>query len=231
MDPKSYLSQVGLEADERAVGSAQKLLWEALDEAKKQSLPATPTALNMLYQFRVPRLSADGSCSLHGELDPKPYDLTSAFGARTLQTSVCLLTLRALITALRRELELDWLGIYQVRGLASGRALVKLAYGGTVSRAEFPLTEAFAEKSNNAWVAMHGKARHIVDLKAHVAAGGVYYECDPKVQSELCLPVLRDDGSVVGIIDAESANPGHFSSQRLAAVVALALEVPTHLPD
>ena len=38
-------------------------------------------------------------------------------------------------------------------------ALVKYAYIGEISRGLFPLSPAFAKKSNNSWVAINGKAR------------------------------------------------------------------------
>jgi putative methionine-R-sulfoxide reductase with GAF domain len=107
---------------------------------------------------------------------------------------------------------------------------VKLAYQGAPSRPEFPLTEAFAKTSNNSSVGRSGKATVLQDIKAHVASGGAYYECDPKVQSEVCLPLLDPNGKVVGIIDAESSKKGHFTAQRLALLVSLATECPSHLP-
>lgn len=230
MDARSYLTKVGLSIDVSAVREAQQVLWGILDEAKKASLPATPSALNALYTYEVPKLSADGSCSLHGELDPKPYDLTKVLGARSVQNSFALLTLDALVESVQQQLGCEWLGIYQRRELEGGPVLVKLAYRGVVSRAEFPLTEAFAKTSNNATVALSGKALVLQDVRAHVASGGAYYECDPKVQSEACLPLLDAGGKVVGIVDAESNQRAHFTPERLALLISLATECPSHLP-
>jgi putative methionine-R-sulfoxide reductase with GAF domain len=63
----------------------------------------------------------------------------------------------------------------------------------------------------------------VADVAAWQAAGGAYYECDPKVQSEVCLPVLAADGRVVGILDAEDARPGFFGAAEQATLAALAL--------
>ena len=230
MDARSYLTKVGLSVDVSAVREAQQVLWAILDEAKKSSLPATPSALNALYTYQVPRLSADGSCSLHAELDPRPYDLSKVLGGRSVQSSFALLTLDALVESVQQQLGCEWLGLYQRRELEGGPALVKLAYRGVESRAEFPLTEAFAKTSNNAAVALSGKARVLQDVRAHVAAGGAYYECDPKVQSEACLPLLDAGGKVVGVVDAESSQVNHFTPQRLALLISLATECTSHLP-
>ncbi|VEB42391.1 Uncharacterised protein [Chromobacterium violaceum] len=56
--------------------------------------------------------------------------------------------------------------------------------------------------------------------------GGGYYECDPKVKSEICLPVLHSDDNVLGIIDAESFAAGHFTPERQVWLAALAIVLP-----
>jgi putative methionine-R-sulfoxide reductase with GAF domain len=226
MDTRSWLGRAGIALDVGLIREAQQGLWGILEEAKKASLPATPSALNALYQYKVPKLSPDGSCSLHGELDPTPYDLGAVLGGRSAQNSFALMTLDALVEAVAVRAKLDWLGLYQVRG----DKLVKLAWRGAESRAEFPLTEAFALKSNNVAVALRGQARELQDVKAAVAAGGAYYECDPKVQSEVCLPLYDANGKVVGVLDAESHQSFFFGDQAMALLVALAVEAPSHLP-
>ena len=106
---------------------------------------------------------------------------------------------------------------------------MKLSYKGQASRAEFPLTAAFAKKSTNVSVAMTGLARVIPDVKAHVAIGGAFYECDPKTQTELCLPIIEPRG-VLGVVGAEHTSAGHFTPERQAWLAALALEFPAVLP-
>jgi putative methionine-R-sulfoxide reductase with GAF domain len=230
MDASDYATRAGLTLNVGLVRQAQQDLWRVLDAAKKASLPATPSALSRLYSYRVPKLSADGSCSLVNELEPTPYDLGRTLGGRDLRTSLSLLVLHSLLDKCVEVTQAAWLGVYQARELESGRTLVKLAYRGRESRAEFPLTEAFAAKSTNATVGLTGKARVLADVRAHVAAGGGYYECDPAVQAEVCVPVFTETGALVGIIDAEATQAGFFNDERLAAVVALALEVQAHFP-
>lgn len=230
MDARTYLSNAGLTLDPGAVREAQQTLWDVMEEAKHASMPATPSALSALYQFKVPKLSADGTCSLHDELDPVPYDLSEVLGGRSVQNSFSLITIDALVESVHKKTTAGWLGLYQARTVESGRALVKLAYRGAESRPEFPLTPEFAKQSNNSMVGLSGKALIIDDIAAHQAKGGAYYECDPKVQSEVCLPVLDENGNVVGIVDAEANAPRFFTPERLAFIVALALEAPSHLP-
>jgi L-methionine (R)-S-oxide reductase len=105
--------------------------------------------------------------------------------------------------------------------------LLKEAYLGEPSRAVFPLTEAFAIKSTNSWVGLHGEIRHIPNTRAR-EEGVSYYECSGSVQSELCLPIFKSFPSssaggmewrVIGIIDLESWNPNHFTPQMIRDVL------------
>lgn len=230
MDARSYLTKTGLAVDVGTTRTSQQVLWGVLEEAKKSSLPATPSALNALYLIKVPKLSPDGSCSLHDELDPTPYDVGLTLGGRSLQNSMALLTLAGLVEAVHQSVGCEWLGVYQVRRKGSESVLVKLAARGAPSRAEFPMTEAFAATSNNVAVALSGKPRVLNDVAAHRQSGGAYYECDPKVRSEVCLPLLDPNGRVVGIVDAESHQVDYFTGPRLADLVALALECSSQLP-
>ncbi len=230
VDAAAYAARLGLSVDVGVLREVQPVLEGLLDEARKRSLPATPSALGRLYLIPVPRLSTDGSCSLHGELDPTPYDLALALGGRTTVNSLALSVLHELVEHVAGRFDVEWLGVYQAREAPSGRALVKLASSGKPSRAEFPLTEAFAARSTNVAVALSGQPRVIADVRAHVAAGGAYYECDPAVRSEACLPLLDAGGRVVGVLDAESSRPDDFSGERLAALAALAVEAGANLP-
>ena len=122
-------------------------------------------------------------------------------------------------------------GIYQRRtNRAGAEVLVKLAYRGRPSRAEFPLNAEFARGSTNSTVALSGQAKLIDDVAAHRAQGGGFYVCDEAVQSELCVPILDADGKVLGIIDAEASPSAFFNADRQAAVVAMALVAPPLLP-
>jgi putative methionine-R-sulfoxide reductase with GAF domain len=230
MDPARFLSHARLTLPVAAVRDGQRLVWDALAQARERSVPAGPLALQKLYQYPVPKLSPDGSCSLVEALDPEPYHLDRALGGVAPGTTLALLTLQTLVEAVQRAVGCDWLGVYQARQLDDGPALVKLAYRGLPSRAEFPLTAAFAEHSTNTQVGLSGHARLLEDVRAHVASGGAYYECDPKVQSEACLPCFDSAWAVAGLVDAEHATPGFFTPERLGLLVALALEAPRVFP-
>lgn len=177
-----------------------------------------------LYRYVVPKLSEDGACSLIEEMDPTPYDLTRLLGAPTAATTRKLRLLNQVVDRAAGVTGADWLGIYQRRDRpGQPPALVKLAYRGRPSRAEFPLTADFAKGSTNSTVGLSGKASVIRDVAAHTAQGGGFYVCDVAVQSEACLPILTDTGEVIGILDAEAAPVGFFSAPRLAVLVAASL--------
>ena len=230
MDPRDYLARAGLSLPERVVRDAQTTLWEVLEETRKASIPATPHALSRLYAYQVPKVSAGGTCSLVGELEPKPYDLADALGGRGMRNTLSLMVLTGFLDRVLERARVDWLGVYQARSRQAGRALVKLVARGAPSRAEFPLTEDFKARSNNVSVALSGRAKVIADVHAHTKAGGAYYECSPTVRSEACLPIFGSDGSVVGIIDAEHSTVDTFDDEKLGWLAAVACEAPGHLP-
>jgi putative methionine-R-sulfoxide reductase with GAF domain len=123
-----------------------------------------------------------------------------------------------------------WFGVYQRRNNPAGETvLVKLAYFGAESRAEFPLTAEFAAISNNSTVGLSGQGRIINDVAAYLAQGGEYYTCDPKVQAEACLPLLDANDAVLGIIDSEAFTQNLFAGKELALLIAVALTLPALL--
>lgn len=192
-----------------------------------------PTDFNLdtLYAYPVPMLSENGTCSLIEELAPEPYDIAPILGGRSDANTRKLLLLNQLVEHATQLTGADWLGIYQSRpNKLTDAVLVKLAYRGRPSRAEFPLNATFATGSTNASVGLSGYAKVIDDVAAHTAAGGAFYVCDEEVQSEVCMPVLDEDGKVLGIIDAEAAPKAFFNSSRLVTLVAMALVIPALLP-
>jgi putative methionine-R-sulfoxide reductase with GAF domain len=215
-------SLAGREADvERAILD----LLEAMGEKVAIGDPAS------LYTYRVPMMSEDGTCSIVDEMAPVPYDLTAILGGRTEQTTRRLALLERLIERAQETTGADWLGVYQKRTIGSGAPmLVKLAYVGRPSRAEFPLTAEFAERSTNSTVGLTGRATVIDDVAKHVEAGGGFYVCDDGVQSEACVPILDAARQVVGIVDAEAKPRGFFGANRLAVVAALAIAAQAVLP-
>jgi L-methionine (R)-S-oxide reductase len=187
--------------------------------------------LGTLYSYSVPMLSDDGSCSLIEELSPTPYDLSAILGGRSEASTRKLLLLNQVVEHVTQMSGADWLGVYQSRTNSSGApVLVKLAYRGRASRAEFPLNTEFAKGSTNSTVGLEGSARVIDDVAAYTAEGGGFYVCDDKVQSEACIPLFDEAGKIIGIIDAEAEPKDFFNAERMATLVALALVVPALLP-
>jgi len=175
-----------------------------------------------LLTYPVPELTPDGTCNVGTRLAVKPYDLRSILGVQgdpkaekaTLQQ---LNQLYGLIAEVQKTVKADWIGVYQVAHKSDGsRVLVKLAYKGKPSRAEFPLTKDFALLSNNTRVGLSGKPIVITSVAAH---SGAYYTCDATVQSEACLPIFDAAGKrVVGIVDAEAFDENHFDTVRFHAL-------------
>ncbi len=184
-----------------------------------------------LYAYQVPMMTEDGTCSVVDELAPVPYDLGAILGGRSEQTTRRLALLERLVERAQETTGADWIGIYQRRANAAGvPVLVKVSYVGRPSRAEFPLTREFAEKSTNSTVGLTGRATVIDDVSKHVEAGGGFYVCDEGVQSEACVPILGEGRGVEGIVDAEAKPRGFFGADRLAVIAALALVAPAVLP-
>jgi len=200
-------------------------LLEAMGEKVAIGDPAS------LYTYSVPMLTEDGSCSIVGELAPVPYDLSPILGGRSDQTTRRLSLLERLVERAQETTGAEWVGIYQRRPRPAGdEVLVKLAYVGRPSRAEFPLTREFAEKSTNSTVGLTGRATVIEDVSRHVEAGGGFYVCDDGVQSEACVPILDESRGVTGIVDAEANPKGFFGADRLAVLAALAIVAAPVLP-
>jgi L-methionine (R)-S-oxide reductase len=187
--------------------------------------------LQTLYTYQVPMMGDDGTCSLIDEMAPIPYDLSVVLGGRHEATTRKLLLLNQVVEHVTQMTGAEWLGIYQARRVTKNQqALVKLAYRGRPSRAEFPLTAEFAKGSTNSTVGLGGSARVIDDVAAYTAEGGGFYVCDDAVQSEACLPLFDESGKIIGIIDAEAAPKNFFNEDRISALVAMALVTPALLP-
>ncbi|QJR14561.1 GAF domain-containing protein [Usitatibacter palustris] len=224
----AYLRMAGLESlvgREADIELAIHDLVSAMAGAVEVEDPAA------LYAYPVPMLSEDGSCSIVDQLAPVPYNLIGILGGRSEQTTRRLAMLRRLVARAQETTGADWIGIYQARKNSAGvPVLVKLAYLGRPSRAEFPLTHEFAASSTNSTVGLTGRATVIEDVRRHVASGGSFYVCDADVQSEACVPILSETHEVAGIIDAESREGGFFGAKRLTVLAALALVAPAVLP-
>jgi putative methionine-R-sulfoxide reductase with GAF domain len=214
---ESYCERSGLVASGDAIRAHRTALQALLTPEALASAPVQ-------WSFRVPELGDAGACSLFGQLADAPYDLARTLGGRSASNQRLLAIATVVVEYYRQHSRSQWFGIYQARRNPAGaHVLVKLAYFGAESRAEFPLTEEFAKGSNNSAVGLSGRARLINDVATYVAEGGGYYTCDPKVKAEACLPLFDAGGQVVGILDAEAFDPDFFAGDELALVTAVAL--------
>ncbi len=194
------------------------------------------------HVYPVPELGEGGTCSLFGELSPTPFDLNKALRANEL---AILNKVQAIVDWVKVHTNVDWFGVYLARQEDSylhtenNKVLTKLAYFGAPSRAEFPLNEQFSKLSNNVSVGLTGQARVINDVAHHRAEGGEYYTCDPKVKSELCLPIFTPEHyglqfnenkifptasepqKIVGIIDAECFVTDYFDKDQEDLFIAV----------
>lgn len=190
--------------------------------------------IQTLYFYETPKLGPNGACSITHEKEEKPYNLASTLGLqfdnnmlRKHPQTIRLSRLYEIVKRLKKLTQADWLGIYRKITKSNGETiLVKEAYEGAFSRAEFPLTPKFAKTSNNSTVGLSGKAVYFQDLKTYA---GPYYECDSEVQSEFCLPILSPHGKIMGIIDAESFRKNHFSKKILLEVIQVAMNLGKEL--
>lgn len=220
-----YLEQSGLSTLLQGQEPAIEL---ALNELKNQL--AASEKPDVTWSYQVPELGEGGACSLFGQLAEQPYDLAATLGKNSA-TEHALSQLTAVVQNYQQTTDSDWFGIYQKRQNPQGdTVLVKLAYFGAPSRAEFPLTAEFAQISNNSTVGLTGKAKVINDVTAYLTAGGEYYTCDPKVLSEACLPLFHRNGQLAGIIDAEAFKRQAYHTEALVRLVAICLVLPDLLP-
>jgi putative methionine-R-sulfoxide reductase with GAF domain len=223
-----YVKAAGLQTLTGREGDVERAVRDLM-EALGEKVPLSD--VDSLYAYSVPLLTDDGTCSMPDQLAPVRYDLGAILGGRNEQTTRRLALLERLVERAQETTGSDWIGVYQRRANSAGQCvLVKLAYVGRPSRAEFPLTREFAQRSTNSTVGLTGHAVVIDDVSKHVEAGGGFYVCDEGVQSEACVPILDDQRSVVGIVDAEARPRGFFGGERLAVIAALAIVCPPILP-
>jgi len=186
------------------------------------------------WQYKIPELGEGGSCSLFGNLQDEPFDLRSLLLKETQVIDANLANsmqmLAQIVDYIVKASGVDWFGIYQKRDINNEEGLVKLSYHGAPSRPIFPLTSDFSLLSNNVQVALSKTPRIINDIESYQAQGGEYYICDPKVKSEVCLPILTASGEMLGIIDAEAFKTDFFDENTVALLIAACLLIPNYLP-
>lgn len=214
------------------IADAARRFHEVILNAVTNASRLADLADDVLFTYRVPKLSTGGACSLPGTLDPVPYDLGQTLpGGRSQENTRFLTALKEILDFAGKQVTPDWIGVYR-RHEAEGEAprLVKLVYNGRPSRAEFPLTAEFAAGSNNSTVGLCGKGVIVDSVKSHVEKGGPFYVCDGEVNSEVCLPIFSRDGArIIGIVDAESFPERFFNSQKVAQLCALCIALSDYL--
>lgn len=220
----NFLQQIDLV---HLVSGLEKLkLPDLVDEVFRGESELNPDKDQNLYHYTVPKLTQDGSCSVGNLLEDKLYDLSQIFKI-TPQNSLWLFNLNQVVSKLQQNTDVDWLGIYKkVRKENGEDVLLKLAYYGAPSRAEFPLTKEFAARSNNSTVGHTKKAILVQDVTEYK---GTYYKCDSRVKSEFCCPILNSEGNVLGIIDAESFTQNFFDNKRLLQIVKICCDLEEYL--
>ena len=221
---KDYIEQAGIPFEHIDVSRIQ--FWvERLQEEPTRTYPE-----DTIFTYKIPKLGEGGSCSLFGELEDKPFRLDEALNDFNQESALYIAQLKTLIDVCVEASNIDWLGIYQARSALQENHLLKLAYHGAPSRPVFPLNDEFAQISNNTQVGLSGKAKVIQNVEAYLKEGGGYYTCDPKVKSEICLPLFSTNREIVGIIDAEAFSCDFFNKEILSMCVALCCVAPLYLP-
>ena len=220
MSPEKYLSVSGIDP----VQLTPEFYTQLAQFQQQLSQLLTEPAPSVRWSYEVPELGEGGTCSLFGQLAAQPYDLAHSLGGISADNERLLQQVTALVAFVRQHSSSDWFGIYQkIHNAHQQAVLIKLAYYGSASRPEFPLTDEFAGMSNNSTVGLSGQGRIINQVSQYLSAGGEYYTCDPKVKAEACLPVLDAQGKVLGIVDSESFAEHTFVGQELALLVAVVL--------
>ena len=70
------------------------------------------------------------------------------------------------------------------------------------------------------WVAYHGKALNLGDVKADHR----YVEIDPNIESELAVPMQTEDDSIIGVMNIDSSRKNAFSRQDEKVLTLMAAE-------
>lgn len=198
---------------------------------RRDSLAAA-AEISDLYKFHVPLVLSEDGLVCARELDPKKFDLgLEIYGIPDDSTvrlhhpmTARLQSLRRSLIQLQERVGADWIGIYRkMRGVGPQKeeeTLVKECYLGAPSRVFFPIRPMLAY-STNARVASHRKT-HVID---NTAAAEAYYQCDARVLSECCVPVIDKSGDLLGIVDAESFQKYYFHPERVHTLETFAQEL------
>uniref|UniRef100_A0A6B2LJJ5 GAF domain-containing protein n=1 Tax=Arcella intermedia TaxID=1963864 RepID=A0A6B2LJJ5_9EUKA len=183
--------------------------------------------LRDLYVYDQPVLGPEGTCSMRKK-DPKQFSLAEVYGIplddklQDNPKTKRLQILTNLVKKLQDQAQPNWLGIYRTIDHNGTPTLLKEAYQGEFSRPLFPLTPSWSQISTNSLVGTTGKVRLISNTQT---AEGPYYECSNKVKSEFCAPIINKEGTVLGIIDAESWEENFFNPTRIAQILKVCYDI------
>ena len=217
---KNYLLNSGLEICEQL--SANNIVESVL---KSGYPPLTIDKARSLYSYDIPEETVLGVCSTESSKEYHLYKILGVSRDEIIENhhTLRLLRVNEIVCRLQLLTAVDWLGIYRKTKNEKGReVLLKEAYYGKASRAEFPLEEAFAKRSNNSSVGLSGKAILVQDIDNY---RGPYFTCDIQVKSELCLPILGVRNEVIGIIDAESFRSNFFTDSCVFEIAKVARDL------
>lgn len=226
---RDYLIDIGLEQIVRDAHSIQ--LNTFVEDAFRQiRYDFSEEEIRELYVYDIPRLSPDGSCSILEEKSDIPYNLATTFGLNFVASvlkkhpqTLRLWRLHQIVEQLYSFTKVNWLGVYRkTQNENNETVLVKESYLGSLSRPEFPLSQRFAKHSNNSTVGLTGKAVLIQDVTKYPES---YYNCDGKVNSEFCVPIIDQEHAIIGIIDAESFITNYFSNDIILQIAKVAMDV------
>lgn len=227
----NYINKSGLykhfiqpQALEKVVKEQEIRLQRLYQDIQQQ--PLEDFEVDKLYVYQAPKFIGN-ACSLDNGTEP--YDLIKVLKGKNEQHTRYLAFLNAAVHQVFDNTKVGWIGIYKKFGLEAGNTLVKMAYRGLESRAEFPLYLPDFQ-SNNKEVGLTGQVILINDIESYLQEGGEYYECDISVKSELCLPIFNQDGTeIIGIVDAEDHQKYFFYHQKSLEIIALCINLSKFL--
>ncbi|KAJ5080608.1 free methionine-r-sulfoxide reductase [Anaeramoeba ignava] len=214
-----------------------------ISEIKKQPTKILNSEeINQLYYYEIPEQTNDGVCSRSGKLAKEKFNLAKVIFDKNIEANDQESTLAnnpntqrlwKLNQSLKSLKEIigngaDWAGIYRIiKSDSDDPFLIKEAYYGEPSRPIFPLDQDFQKRSNNSYVATHGKCRILNDIDSIIEnqdSDAIYYMCSAKVKSELCSPIFFNH-QIVGIIDVESWQKNYFNLERILQVMKFCFDL------
>ncbi|EFC40528.1 predicted protein [Naegleria gruberi] len=205
-----------------------------IDEEFEKEIISSSVEETKLFQYSVPKKVQGGGFMCSRVMDEKPFDLFEQVFVKFMENcekrelARYVHLLYKLVNAIQQQVGCDWMGIY--RNFEG--CLYKMSYYGKYSRADFPIDEEHAKSSTNSFVALNRVVVTLDDVNSASDSGQPYYSCDVKVQSECCAPILDiQNGTTLGIIDAEAHNAHYFTLERRIFIVRACFLLGFILPN